>query len=269
MADFLHTFVFGIYPYIALTVLAVGSIVRYDREPYTWRSGSSQLLRRRQLVWGSVLFHVGVLTVFFGHLVGLLTPIAFFDWIGVSHPFKQITAITVGGIAGIVALIGGTMLIHRRFFDPRIRATSSYSDLMIIVLLWLQLALGLATILASLEHLDGAEMVRFMAWAQAIFTFDFAAATYVEGANWIYQLHIFLGLTIFVLFPFTRLVHMLSVPLRYLWRPGYQVVRARGPVPERLRAPALPLATGVASHGGTRVKPRGRVAPPGHGAPAE
>lgn len=269
MADFLHTFVFGIYPYIALTVLAVGSIVRYDREPYTWRSGSSQLLRRRQLVWGSVLFHVGVLVVFFGHLIGLLTPIAFFDWIGVSHPFKQIMAITVGGIAGVAALIGASMLIHRRFFDPRIRSTSSYSDLAVIVLLWLQLVLGLATILASLEHLDGAEMVRFMAWAQAIFTLDFAAATYVEGAHWIYRLHIFLGLTIFLLFPFTRLVHMLSVPLRYLWRPGYQVVRTKRRASAGLPQPALPLTTGVAGRPLTPLKPGGRLAPPGHGAPAE
>ena len=69
MADFLHTLFFGIYPYIALAVLALGSIIRYDREPYTWRSGSSQLLRRKQLMVGSVLFHVGVLVIFVGHLV--------------------------------------------------------------------------------------------------------------------------------------------------------------------------------------------------------
>ena len=76
MAAYLNTLIFGIYPYVALAVLAIGCIVRYDREPYTWRSGSSQLLRRRQLVMGSVLFHVGVLIVFIGHFVGLLTPIS-------------------------------------------------------------------------------------------------------------------------------------------------------------------------------------------------
>lgn len=227
MQDFAHNYVYGIYPYVALTVLVVGSIIRYDREPYGWRSGSSQLLRRKQLVMGSVLFHVGVLIVFFGHLVGLLTPIEFFDWMGVSHPFKQITAITVGGIAGIFALIGATILLHRRLTDPRIRKTSSFADIAVLVLLWVQLALGLGTIAASLDHLDGAEMVRFMAWAQAIFTFDLNASDYVQGAHWIYQLHIFLGLTIFLIFPFTRLVHMLSAPIRYLWRPGYQVVRKR------------------------------------------
>jgi nitrate reductase gamma subunit len=85
MADFIHHLLFGIYPYLALVVLAVGSVVRYDREPYTWRAGSSQLLRRRQLIVGSVLFHVGVLVIFAGHLVGLLTPIAIWDALGVSH----------------------------------------------------------------------------------------------------------------------------------------------------------------------------------------
>jgi nitrate reductase gamma subunit len=231
MASFLNTLIFGIYPYIALVVLALGSIIRYDREPYTWRSGSSQLLRRRQLVMGSVLFHVGVLIVFFGHLVGLLTPIQLFDLVGISHTFKQIMAIVVGGVAGGFAIIGATLLAHRRLFDPRIRATSSFGDNAIILLLWLQLALGLATIPVSLNHLDGHEMVTFMSWAQGIFTFDFAASSYIIDANPIFKLHLFLGLTILLVFPFTRLVHMLSVPLRYFWRPGYQIVRSR-------RAPA-------------------------------
>ena len=227
MADYMNTLVFGIYPYIALTVLAVGSIIRYDREPYSWRSGSSQLLRRKQLVMGSVLFHVGVLIVFFGHLVGLLTPIEIFDALGIGHGFKQVMAIVVGGVAGVFALVGASMLAHRRLFDSRIRATSTFSDTAIIVILWLQLALGLATIPISMGHLDGGEMVRFMSWARGIFTFDFAASSYIAEANPVFRLHIFLGLTIFLIFPFTRLVHMLSAPVRYLWRPGYQVVRTK------------------------------------------
>ena len=225
MGEFMNTLVFGIYPYIALVVFVVGTIIRYDREPYTWRSGSSQLLRRRQLIWGSVLFHVGVLIVLFGHIVGLLTPIVFFDAIGISHGAKQLLAIVVGGVAGVFALIGTTMLVHRRLFDPRIRATSKFSDNAIISILWLQLVLGLATIPLSLGHLDGHEMVKFMSWAQGIFIFDTGAAGYIADVNPIFKLHLFLGLTIFLIFPFTRLVHMLSVPLRYLWRPGYQVVR--------------------------------------------
>jgi nitrate reductase gamma subunit len=238
MADFLNTLLYGIYPYIALVVLILGTIVRYDREPYTWRSGSSQLLRRKQLIWGSVLFHVGVLVIFFGHLIGLLTPIAIFDALGVSHGAKQLLAIVAGGIAGIMAIVGATLLVHRRLFDARVRATSSASDTLIIVLLWAQLALGLLTIPVSLQHLDGHEMVRFMTWAQGIFTFNAAASSYVAGASIIFKLHLFLGLTILLLFPFTRLVHMLSVPVRYMWRPGYQVVRERNHRAAQTRVPA-------------------------------
>ncbi|MBA5779469.1 respiratory nitrate reductase subunit gamma [Stappia sp. F7233] len=238
MSDFLNTLLFGIYPYIALAVLILGTIVRYDREPYSWRSGSSQLLRRKQLVWGSVLFHVGVLIIFFGHLIGLLTPIAIFDAIGISHGAKQLLAIVAGGIAGIMAIVGATMLIHRRLFDARVRAASSNADTMIIILLWVQIALGLMTIPISLQHLDGHEMVRFMTWAQGIFVFNGDAASYVAGASIIFKLHIFLGLTILLVFPFTRLVHMLSVPVRYLWRPGYQVVRERNRRTAPLRTPA-------------------------------
>ena len=227
MADFLHYLLFGIYPYIALTVLAVGSVIRYDREPYTWRAGSSQLLRRKQLIVGSVLFHVGVLVIFFGHLGGLLTPIAVFDALGISHGAKQMLAIIAGGVAGVMAIIGATMLIHRRFFDPRVRAASSFSDNMIILLLWLQLALGLATIPVSAQHLDGHEMVKFMDWAQGIFTFRAGAADMIRDVAPVFKAHLFLGLTILLLFPFTRLVHMLSAPVRYIWRSGYQVVRSR------------------------------------------
>lgn len=225
MYSFINTLLFGIYPYIALTVLVLGCIARYDLEPYTWRSGSSQLLRRKQLIWGSVLFHVGVLLIFGGHLVGLLTPLALFDALGISHTFKQLLAICLGGVAGTMGIIGASLLVHRRLFDPRVRANSSFSDTMIIILLWIQLALGLLTIPLSLGHLDGHEMVKFMNWAQGIFTFNIAASSYILDTAAVFKLHIFLGLTILLVFPFTRLVHMLSVPVRYIWRPGYQIVR--------------------------------------------
>ena len=223
----MNYFLFGVLPYLALTVLIIGSIARYERDPFTWKSSSSQLLRRKQLVWGSVLFHVGVLIVFFGHLVGMLTPVEIFHLLGMSYGFKQVLAIVVGGIAGVMALVGGGMLFHRRWADPRIRATSAFADIAILALLLAQLVLGLGTIIVSLRHLDGHEMTKFMSWAQGIFTFQGDAADHIADVAWIFKLHLFLGLTIFVLFPFTRLVHMLSVPVRYLWRPGYQVVRSR------------------------------------------
>lgn len=226
-AGWLDQAAFGYYPYIALAVLAIGSVVRFDREPYTWRSGSSQLLRRKQLVLGSVLFHLGVLVIFGGHLVGLLTPIQVFDAIGISHGAKQILAVVAGGVAGVFAILGALILLHRRMFDARIRATSSFGDTAILLLLTVQLGLGLATIPLSAGHLDGSEMVKFMSWAQGIFTFQPGAADFVADVHWIFKAHLMLGLTIFLIFPFTRLVHMLSAPIWYLPRRGWQLVRTR------------------------------------------
>ncbi|GIK48272.1 MAG: nitrate reductase subunit gamma [Alphaproteobacteria bacterium] len=225
--DWLNQALFGFYPYVALVVLAVGSVLRFDREQYTWRTGSSQLLRRKQLVLGSVLFHVGVLAIFAGHFVGLLTPLAVWDALGVSHGAKQMLAIVAGGVAGVMCLVGGLLLLHRRLLDPRIRATSSFGDTAILILLMAQLCLGLATIPISLQHLDGGEMVKFMNWAQGIFTFRAGVADYVADAHWIFKAHLTLGLTILLVFPFTRLVHMLSAPIWYLNRRGWQIVRSK------------------------------------------
>lgn len=227
MTDWANTFLFGIYPYVCLTVFLVGSIIRFDREQYSWRSQSSQLLRRRQLTWGSNLFHVGILIIFFGHLGGLLTPVAFFDWVGISHGAKQMMAIVVGGTAGTLCMIGLVMLIHRRLFDARIRVTSSFGDIAVLLILFVQLALGLASIPVSLDHLDGSEMVLLMSWAQHIVTFRAGAADFATSVAPIFKVHLVLGMTIFLIFPFTRLVHIWSAPIWYLGRRGYQVVRAR------------------------------------------
>ena len=162
MSEAINQALFGWYPYLCLTVFLLASVMRFNREQYTWRSGSSQLLRRKQLTWGSNLFHVSILVIFLGHFVGLLTPIAVFDVLGISHSFKQMMAIVVGGIAGVACFIGMTLLVHRRLFDARIRNTSSFGDIAILLLLYVQLILGLATIPISLGHLDGGEMLRFM-----------------------------------------------------------------------------------------------------------
>jgi len=252
----MNQFLFGTFPYIALAIGIIGSIARYERDPFTWKSSSSQMLRRRQLIIGSVLFHVGVLVIFFGHLVGLLTPIWVFDAIGVSHGAKQLLAVVGGGIAGVLALAGGLILFHRRWTDPRIARHSSFWDNAILLMLIAQLILGLGTIFVSLQHLDGYKMVQFMSWAQGIFTFDAAAASYVEDVALVFKAHLVLGLLIIAVFPFTRLVHILSgfaAPVRYLLgRRGYQIVRTR-------RGEALPAHT---------ARPRGRPTPEAQPKPA-
>jgi len=227
MSDTINQLLFGWYPYLCLTIFLAGSLMRFDREQYSWRSGSSQLLRRKQLAWGSNLFHVGILVIFVGHFVGLLTPIAVFDFLGISHGFKQMMAIVIGGIAGIACFVGTTLLVHRRLFDARIRNTSSFGDIAILLLLYVQLMLGLATIPISLQHLDGGEMLKFMTWAQGIMTLQPGVASLIADVNPIFKLHLFLGMTIFLVFPFTRLVHVWSAPIWYLGRRGYQVVRTR------------------------------------------
>ena len=226
MSTAANQFLFGIYPYIALAVFLLGSLLRFDRDQYTWKSGSSQLLRRRQLVLGSNLFHIGILGIFVGHFVGLLTPIQVFDALGIGHGFKQGLAIVVGGAFGLMMLAGLTMLLHRRLSDPRIRVNSSFSDILVLLLLYAQLLLGLSTIFISLGHLDGGEMVKFMNWAQHVVTFRPGAADFVADVHWIFKAHLFLGMTIFLVFPFTRLVHIWSAPVWYLGR-RYQIVRTR------------------------------------------
>ncbi|HAJ45667.1 MAG TPA: respiratory nitrate reductase subunit gamma [Alphaproteobacteria bacterium] len=227
MLDWLHHFVFGVFPYIAIVTLLVGSVIRFDREQYTWRSGSSQILRKRQLMIGSVLFHVGVLLLFVGHTVGLLTPKEIYMAVGLTPALKQMIAIVAGGIFGAICFVGLTLLVHRRLFDPRIRGTSSAMDIFILLVLWTQLCLGLLTLPFSFEHRDGSVMLQLSHWAQGIVFFQAGAAEHIRDVGWAYKAHIVMGLFIFFVFPFSRLVHMWSAPVWYLGRPGWQIVRSR------------------------------------------
>lgn len=231
--------IFGIMPYAVLAVALIGTIARYERDPFTWKTSSSQLLRRKQLMWGSVLFHVGILVLFGGHLIGLFTPIWVLDALGIPYGAKQWLAVILGGIAGISAFAGASMLLHRRLFDVRIRVNSSFADIAILAALWLQIVVGLGTITLTLGHMDGSEMIRFMTWSQSVMGLQLNAWVEVVDVHWLYKVHIVLGMVIVAAFPFTRLVHMLSVPIRYVTlRPGYQIVRSRRrrPLEERRAA---------------------------------
>ncbi len=231
----LHHFLFNIYPYICLAVFLLGSLVRFDRDQYSWKSDSSQMLRAGQLRWGSNLFHIGVLFLFFGHTFGMLTPHFIYEPF-ISAGTKQVVAMVSGGVAGLLGFIGVSILLHRRLSDERIRANSKTSDIVLLWLLWIQLALGLATIPLSAQHLDGSMMLKLAEWAQRIVTFRSGAAELLLDAGWIFQTHMALGMTIFLVFPFTRLVHVWSGfgTLAYVARP-YQVVRNR-----RLGVPGNP-----------------------------
>ena len=226
MSD-LNQLLFVIIPYIALTVFFIGSLIRYDRDQYTWKADSSQLLESKQLRRGSIPFHIGILAIFLGHFVGLLTPNEVWHLLGISAATKQLVAMGAGGLFGIICFYGMCILIVRRLTNPRILAISSKMDISILLLLFLQLIIGLASIFVSAGHMDGQEMLKLMSWAQNILTFDpSTAAASIASVHWIFKLHILVGMLIFILFPFSRLVHIWSVPVKYLRR-NYQVVRSK------------------------------------------
>ena len=226
--NYVNQFLFGIYPYIALAIFLLGSLIRFDREQYTWRSESTQVLHTGQLRLGSILFHIGIIGLLGGHAVGLLTPVWVWDTLGVTHGAKQLFAMAAGGVMGTLCLIGILLLLARRFANERLRAATTFKDK--IVLLWIlgTLLLGLSSIFVSAGHLDGHMMVLLMTWAQHIVTFRGDAAGFIIDAPLVFKLHLFMGMSLFVIFPFTRLVHIWSGfgAVTYLGR-AFQLVRPR------------------------------------------
>jgi nitrate reductase gamma subunit len=218
-------FFFGFYPYLCAVAYFLGAWARFDRSQFTWRSQSSQFLRRRYLYWGSNLFHIGIIGLFFGHLFGLLTPPEIYHALGLSVKGKQILSIVVGGVLAALCFIGATMLIWRRVTDARVRETSKPTDLFILLFIYFQLILGIAGIPVSLENIEGSYMLVMAEWSRSIFLFRPGAAALLENVPWLYKLHLIAGMTLFLITPFTRLVHIFSAPVWFLGRPGWQIVR--------------------------------------------
>ena len=224
MIQYLNVFFYDIYPYICATVFFLGSWLRYDYGQYTWRASSSQMLDKRGMVIWSNLFHIGILGIFFGHLFGMLTPHWMYAWF-LPVAAKQLMAMVLGGICGVLTLIGGAGLLWRRLTNQRVRATSTTPDIIIMSILLIQCLLGLSTIPFSAQYPDGSEMMKLGGWAQSIVTFRGGSSEMLNGVAFVFRLHLVLGMTIFLLFPFTRLVHVWSAPFEYFTR-RYQVVRS-------------------------------------------
>jgi len=224
----LHNFLFGIYPYIVLTIFLLGSWIRFDYAQYTWKSDSSQFLSKRFMRWASNLFHVGILMLFLGHLGGLVTPPEVFHAAGISDLTHQYIAIIAGTIFGLMCFIGAIMLLLRRLLNQRVRATSRLMDYIILIWIILTVSAGLITIPVSIHHAsagDASVMLSLAAWVQSSLTFH-AESALLDGVDTVFLIHIFLGLTLFLLFPFSRLVHIWSAPFSYIFR-AYQVVRTK------------------------------------------
>jgi nitrate reductase gamma subunit len=222
-----NNLLFGVYPYACLAVFFIGSWLRFDREQYGWKSDSSQLLSKAGMRWASNLFHVGVIAIFFGHLVGLLTPHSVFQMMmpDIAH---QYLAITLGTVFGALALLGGGILWVRRYTNRRISITSRSSDKFILSWVMVTLIIGLTTIPVSIGHAGHGDprVVTAMAeWIQSII-YLYPNPAYLEGVDMVFKLHVFFGMTVFLFFPFTRLVHIWSAPFGYLAR-AYQIVRSK------------------------------------------
>lgn len=224
----LHKLIFGVFPYVAFTVFILGSWIRFDHEQYTWKSDSSQLLSKKYMRAASNLFHIGIIAIFFGHLVGLLTPHAIFFALGVSDMAHQWTAIIAGTVFGIMCFIGGVTLWLRRLLNSRVRAASRWMDINILGWLMLTLMLGLSTIPVSVGHAQHGNpqvMIILAEWAQSI-VYLRPNPDLMLQVDTVYRTHVFFGMSVFLFFPFTRLVHVWSAPFGYLIR-SYQIVRAK------------------------------------------
>ncbi|MDP3841480.1 MAG: respiratory nitrate reductase subunit gamma [Oxalobacteraceae bacterium] len=226
--EYFHQFIFGIYPYIALAIFLLGSLIRFDRDQYTWKSDSSQMLHAGSLRTGNILFHIGIIGLFFGHAAGLLTPLWVWDTLGIAHGTKQLVAMIAGGVMGGLCLIGILILLVRRFGNDRIRAVTTIKDKVVMLWILATLLLGLSSIFVSAGHMDGHMMVLLVSWAQHIVTFRGDAASFILEAPLVFKLHLFMGMSLFLIFPFTRLVHIWSGfgAVTYLGR-AFQLVRPR------------------------------------------
>ncbi len=226
--DYLNTLAFAVYPYLAGAVFLIGSWARFDSEQYTWKADSSQLMSNKNMRLASNLFHIGIIGIFLGHLVGLLMPFAFWHMIELTSLGKQYIAMYGGGFLGILCLIGGVMLWWRRVTHPRVRAAGRTSDLFILTWILVTLLFGLATTFTTAHHAaqgSADTMMTLAQWAKSIVLFH-PQPELVAKTELVFRLHLFFGMSLFLLFPFTRLVHIWSLPLGYLGR-AYQIVRTK------------------------------------------
>ncbi|MET3985964.1 respiratory nitrate reductase subunit gamma [Streptomyces sp. PvR034] len=219
----------GVLPYVSVALLIAGTFWRARYDKFGWTTHSSQLHESRLLRIGSPLFHFGMLFVIMGHVVGLLIPKGWTDAVGLSDHAYHLLAISTGTVAGVAAAAGIGVLVHRRFKVPAVRRATLRSDHVMYACLLGAMVLGLtATILNSTGMTDDYNYrTGISPWFRSLFTLQ-PDYHLMAGAPLAFQLHILFGFTLFALIPYSRLVHMFSVPLKYLFRP-YVVYRKRDP----------------------------------------
>ncbi|MCO6211619.1 respiratory nitrate reductase subunit gamma [Staphylococcus epidermidis] len=214
----LNQFVWVIYPYLCLAIFVIGHIARYKYDQFSWTAKSSEMIEKKRLKWGSLLFHLGIIPVFFGHVVGLLIPTNWLEAIGVNNHIYHIGAVYIGSVFGIITLIGMLLLTLRRLSIKNVRRLSSFSDIFVNIVLLIILIMGCYSTLvtnAIQPEFDYRQTIAI--WFRHLFMFS-PNADLMLNVPWSFKLHILLGFTVLACWPFTRLVHVWSVPLSYMNR---------------------------------------------------
>lgn len=228
----LHFLVFGVLPYVVIAVLVVGSLARWILAPYSWKSQSSEILDKKDLWWGANLFHIGVILLFCGHCFGLFTPTQWLNAVGLTPRLHQWMEIIAGGFSAFLAVLGLVILTWRRLTNERVREASRPSDFWVLFMLLLVVILGICCVVNSyFTDRSGATIVLFGQWVRGLFTFDYEAWQKILVVPQWQKWHIFFGLVVFLMVPFTRLVHVWSGYLTpfYLFR-SHQIMRANSKV---------------------------------------
>ncbi|AUZ28221.1 respiratory nitrate reductase subunit gamma [Bacillus subtilis] len=215
----------GIMPYIVLTIFIGGHIYRYQHDQFGWTAKSSELLEKKKLAAGSTLFHWGLLCVVGGHVMGILIPEGVYASLGISEHMYHKMAIGAGLPAGIAACTGIVILTYRRLFDKRIRKTSSPSDILTLLLLLFMMLSGVAATFLNIDSKGFDYRTTVGPWFREIVLFR-PDPSLMESVPLWFKFHIVIGYVVFILWPFTRLVHVFSLPLKYLTR-SYVVYRKR------------------------------------------
>lgn len=222
-----NQFLWEVLPYIILTIFIGGHIYRYQHDQFGWTSKSSELLEKKLLRWGSNLFHFGIIFVFGGHVMGLLIPIEVYETLGVSeHQYHTIALL--GGIpSGIAATIGIFILIYRRISVCRLIKTSTKGDWVSLFFLAIVVLSGMSATFFNIDSNGFDYRTTIGPWLRGVLTFRPNAGLLSNVPIW-FKVHMVAALGIFAAWPFTRLVHVFSVPIRYLTR-SYVIYRKREP----------------------------------------
>jgi len=214
----INQFLWVIFPYACLVLFIFGHIFRYRYDQFGWTAKSSEFIEKRQLMIGSFLFHIGVIPVFFGHVSGLLIPKSWTRAVGISDHLYHMGAVWVGGFFGIVTLVGMFILTWRRLSITSVRKLSSVSDIIVNSLLLFIVFIGVYSSLVTnniLPDFDYRDSISV--WFRSLFIFQ-PNAHIMVNVPIAFQLHVISGFLILAMWPFTRLVHVWSVPLNYVGR---------------------------------------------------